>query len=96
MVNVSVNPEIDVKQFTVDYPEKTVFVEEEFKIKYNIEIQLKGTKPPPINYKIISPIVLLEIMEDGKIKALSPGRNVLEISCGDKILFVKVNIKANA
>lgn len=96
LVNVSVNPEIIVKKFTVDYPEKTVFVGDEFNLKYNIEIEPEGAKAPPINYKIINPIVRLKIMENGSIKALSSGRNVLEVSCGDKIIFVKVNIKNNA
>lgn len=96
LVNVSVNPKIIVKNFTVDYPEKTVFVGDRFNLKYNIELEPKGAKAPPINYKIINPIIRLEIMEDGSIKALSPGRNVVEVSCGDKILFIKVNVKANA
>lgn len=95
LVNVLVNPEIIVKKFTVDYPEKTLYVGEIFKPKFNIEMEPPGAKVPSINYKILNARVYLEVMEDGSIKALSSGRNVVEVSCGDKILFLKVNIKSH-
>ncbi|WP_040213349.1 Ig-like domain-containing protein [Clostridium polynesiense] len=93
IVNVSVMPEVRVKSFSIPESEKIMLVGDEFKLNYNMEIEPEGAEPPPISYKIINHMKFVTIKPDGTIKAISPGRNLIEITCGDKIIFLKVNVK---
>ena len=48
--------------------------------------------PPKVEYRIIDYIKVLDIKEDGSITGITKGRNIIEVICGDKIIFVKVNV----
>ncbi len=93
VVNVTVHPEVRVVEFSAGETERYIRVGETIKLQFNIVTEPKGVEPPKISYRNINPIKLIEIHDDGSITGLKKGRNVIEITCGDEIIFMKINVK---
>lgn len=92
VVNASVYPEIRVTSLKTPLEEINIHQGDNIKLQLHIVTEPEGALHPKVGYRIIDYIKVLDIKEDGTITGLTKGRNVIEVTCGDKIIFVKVNV----
>ncbi|WP_426350132.1 Ig-like domain-containing protein [Alloiococcus sp. CFN-8] len=92
VVNAKVYPEIRVISLKASSEEFDIYQGDNIKLQLHIVTEPKEALPPKVEYRIIDYIKVIDIKEDGTITAINKGRNIIEVTCGDKIIFVKVNV----
>ncbi len=92
VVNAKVYPEIRVISLKAETDELNIQQGDSIKLQLHIVTEPEEALPPKVEYRIIDYIKVLDIKEDGSITGITKGRNIIEVICGDKIIFVKVNV----